>query len=147
MKYLQDIAHELQGRGAEGDRTADRHMHCCGQGVQMRGSRRDFPRSCVDIRDGSDATYRSKITIDLRGQSTFRIKGRIYRLCRPLMLRIPKLRKGSYFLGVLEPRRLAENAPTAVVQEAYIPGDRLCNQRSGRRVQVAEREHLARAVR
>src|SRR5829696_5714180 len=35
-------------------------------------------------------------------------------------LRIPKLRKGSYFPGFLEPRRLAEKALTAVVQEAYI---------------------------
>jgi putative transposase len=31
-------------------------------------------------------------------------------------LRIPKLRKGSYFPGFLEPRRLAEKALTAVVQ-------------------------------
>src|SRR5215210_2794996 len=33
-----------------------------------------------------------------------------------------KLRKGSYFPGFLEPRRLAEKALTAVVQEAYIQG-------------------------
>ena len=33
-------------------------------------------------------------------------------------LRIPKLRKGSYFPGFLEPRRMAEKALTAVVQEA-----------------------------
>jgi transposase-like protein len=33
-------------------------------------------------------------------------------------LRIPKLRKGSYFPFFLEPRRLAEKALTAVVQEA-----------------------------
>jgi putative transposase len=33
-------------------------------------------------------------------------------------LRIPKLRKGSYFPGFLEPRRLAEKALAAVVQEA-----------------------------
>jgi putative transposase len=37
-------------------------------------------------------------------------------------LRIPKLRKGSYFPGFLEPRRLAENALAAVVQEAYVHG-------------------------
>jgi hypothetical protein len=37
-------------------------------------------------------------------------------------LRIPKLLKGSYFPGFLEPRRLAEKALTAVVQEAYIQG-------------------------
>jgi len=37
-------------------------------------------------------------------------------------LRIPKLRKGTYFPGFLEPRRLAEKALTAVIQEAYIQG-------------------------
>ncbi len=37
-------------------------------------------------------------------------------------LRIPKLRKGSTFPGFLEPRRMAEKALTAVIQEAYIQG-------------------------
>ncbi len=37
-------------------------------------------------------------------------------------LRIPKLRSGSYFPGFLEPRRLAEKALTAVIQEAYVHG-------------------------
>ena len=37
-------------------------------------------------------------------------------------LRIPKLRRGSYFPGFLEPRRMAEKALTAVVQEAYVQG-------------------------
>jgi putative transposase len=37
-------------------------------------------------------------------------------------LRIPRLRKGSYFPGFLEPRRMAEKALTAVIQEAYIQG-------------------------
>jgi transposase-like protein len=37
-------------------------------------------------------------------------------------LRIPKLREGSYFPGFLEPRRMAEKALTAVIQEAYIQG-------------------------
>jgi putative transposase len=37
-------------------------------------------------------------------------------------LRIPKLRQGSYFPGFLEPRRMAEKALTAVIQEAYIHG-------------------------
>ncbi len=37
-------------------------------------------------------------------------------------LRIPKLRKGSYFPGFLEPRRMAEKALTTVIQEAYIQG-------------------------
>ena len=37
-------------------------------------------------------------------------------------LRTPKLRRGSYFPVFLEPRRLAEKALTAVVQEAYVQG-------------------------
>ena len=37
-------------------------------------------------------------------------------------LKIPKLRKGSYFPGLLEPRRTAEKALAAVIQEAYIQG-------------------------
>ncbi len=37
-------------------------------------------------------------------------------------LRIPKLRKGAYFPCFLEPRRMAEKALTAVIQEAYVHG-------------------------
>ena len=37
-------------------------------------------------------------------------------------LAIPKLRKGSYFPSFLEPRRTAERALTAVIQEAYVHG-------------------------
>jgi transposase-like protein len=37
-------------------------------------------------------------------------------------LRIPKLRQGSYYPCFLEPRRMAEKALTAVIQEAYVQG-------------------------
>jgi transposase-like protein len=37
-------------------------------------------------------------------------------------LRIPKLRRGRYFPAFLEPRRTAEKALIAMVQEAYIQG-------------------------
>ena len=37
-------------------------------------------------------------------------------------LRIPKLREGSYFPSLLEPRRQAEQALLAVIQQAYIQG-------------------------
>ncbi|MCI4681659.1 IS256 family transposase [Rhodoblastus acidophilus] len=39
-----------------------------------------------------------------------------------LELKIPKLRKGSYFPGFLEPRKTAERALVAVIQEAWIQG-------------------------
>jgi putative transposase len=37
-------------------------------------------------------------------------------------LKVPKLRKGSYLPALLEPRRTAERALAAVVQEAYVHG-------------------------
>mgnify|MGYP006435235033 CR=1 FL=1 len=37
-------------------------------------------------------------------------------------LKVPKLRKGSYFPSFLEPRRATEKALVAVIQEAYIHG-------------------------
>jgi putative transposase len=41
---------------------------------------------------------------------------------RELELAIPKLRTGSYFPSLLEPRRRAEQALVAVVQVAYVNG-------------------------
>ena len=49
-------------------------------------------------------------------------RDRLWETRAEVELRIPKLRKGSYFPGFLEPRRLAEKALTAVVQEAYVHG-------------------------
>jgi putative transposase len=37
-------------------------------------------------------------------------------------LRVPRVRDGSYFPALLEPRTRAERALTAVIQEAYIQG-------------------------
>ena len=37
-------------------------------------------------------------------------------------LRIPKLRDGSYFPSLLEPRRRSERALLAVIQQAYVEG-------------------------
>ena len=39
-----------------------------------------------------------------------------------LELKMPKLRQGSYSPEFLEPPRTAENALTAVIQEAYVQG-------------------------
>src|SRR5207244_9637709 len=37
-------------------------------------------------------------------------------------LQVPRVRDGSFFPGLLEPRRRAERALVAVVQEAYVQG-------------------------
>ena len=47
-------------------------------------------------------------------------------LFNPLCGSTPKLRRGSYFPSFLEPRRMAEKALTAVIQEAYIHGVSTC---------------------
>ena len=44
------------------------------------------------------------------------------RLGSSLQLRIPKLRRGSYFPPFLEPRKTSEKALVAVIQEAWIGG-------------------------
>jgi hypothetical protein len=44
-------------------------------------------------------------------------------------LRIPKLRKGSYFPGFLEPRRMAENALTALAIVSRTNGDPMARSR------------------
>ncbi len=68
-------------------------------------------------------------------------------------LRVPKLRKGSYFPGFLEPRRMAEKALTAVIQESYVqgistrPGSRPQSRpepASGARTRAASRQHVGR---
>ncbi len=39
-----------------------------------------------------------------------------------VQLKIPKLRKGSHFPSLLEPRRRAERALFSVIREAYVQG-------------------------
>jgi len=48
-------------------------------------------------------------------------------------LQIPKLRQGSYFPSILEPRKRSEQALVAVVQEAYING--VCTRKVDRLVE------------
>ena len=43
-----------------------------------------------------------------------------------LELRIPKLRQGSFYPSLLEPRRRIDRALWAVVMEAYVPGVSTC---------------------
>ena len=56
-------------------------------------------------------------------------------LSRLVELRIPKLRKGSYFPAFLEPRHLAEKALAAVVEEAHLHG-----------ISTRSADHLVRAM-
>lgn len=73
----------------------------------------------VDELTGAAAGVRSPDRINHR--NGYRARGWETRVGR-IELAIPKLRKGSYFPAFLEPRRTAEKALTAVIQEAYVHG-------------------------
>jgi transposase-like protein len=73
----------------------------------------------VDQLTGAAAGVRSPDRINHR--NGYRERGWETRVGR-IDLAIPKLRKGSYFPAFLEPRRTAEKALTAVIQEAYVHG-------------------------
>ena len=73
----------------------------------------------VDQLTGVTAGVRSPDRINHR--NGYRERGWETRVGR-IELAIPKLRKGSYFPTFLEPRRTAEKALTAVIQEAYVHG-------------------------
>jgi putative transposase len=73
----------------------------------------------VDQLTGAAAGVRSPDRVNQR--NGYRERGWETRVGR-IELAIPKLRKGSYFPAFLEPRRTAEKALTAVIQEAYVHG-------------------------
>jgi len=73
----------------------------------------------VDNRCGASHGERSEARTNSR--NGFRDRQRDTR-AGSVALRIPKLRAGSYFPPFLEPRRTAEKALAAVIQEAYVQG-------------------------
>jgi len=73
----------------------------------------------IDQLTGAAAGARSPERVNYR--NGYRERGWETRVGR-IELAIPKLRKGSYFPAFLEPRRTAEKALTAVIQEAYVQG-------------------------
>ncbi len=74
-------------------------------------------RLMVGVGRLTGTAYREKGIGRLAQRNGYRDRDRETR-ARTVELRIPRLRKGSYFPGFLEPRRLAEKTPTAVVQQA-----------------------------
>jgi len=92
----------------------------------------DFLRESVQIM--AEALMEMEVAEKTGAERYQRSEGRTnsrngYRPTRPwntrvgqIPLRIPKLRRGSYFPSLLEPRRLAEQALVSVVQEAYVHG-------------------------
>ena len=74
-----------------------------------------------DVESLCGAGYDEKSTERLNSRNGVRERAWETRAGR-VELKIPKLRQGSYFPGFLEPRRTAEKALAAVIQEAYVHG-------------------------
>ena len=75
----------------------------------------------LEIGTATGAGYGEKTALRLAQRNGYRDRDWETR-AGTVELRIPKLRTGSYFPSFLEPRRMAEKALTAVIQEAYIQG-------------------------
>ena len=73
----------------------------------------------IEAKTGVPAGARSAARLNHR--NGYRERGWDTRAGR-IELAIPKLRKGSYFPSFLEPRRTAEKALAAAIQEAYVHG-------------------------
>ncbi len=75
----------------------------------------------LEVGTKTGAAYGEKNAFRLAQRNGYRERDRETR-AGTVELRIPRLRSGSYFPSFLEPRRMAEKALTAVIQEAYIQG-------------------------
>ena len=90
---------------------------CCGQMVQFMAQR----LMELDVEARCGAGYDEKSAERLNRRNGYRDRVWDTR-AGSIELKIPKLRQGSYFPEFLEPRRTAEKALTAVIQEAYVQG-------------------------
>src|ERR687884_304205 len=100
---------ELIEKGADGDLVRELLAFAAGRLMELE----------VEARTGAAAGTRSPDRLNHRNGC--RERARETRAGR-IELAIPKLRKGSYFPSFLEPRRTAERALAAVIQEAYVHG-------------------------
>ena len=100
---------ELAEKGADSDLLREMLKYMAQQLMELQ----------VQARCG--AGYDEKNPTRLNSRNGFRERPWDTRVGR-MDLKIPKLRQGSYFPDFLEPRRTAERALTAVIQEAYVHG-------------------------
>lgn len=75
----------------------------------------------LDVEGLTGAGYGERSVARMNHRNGYRERGWETR-AGTVELAIPKLRKGSYFPGFLEPRRASEKALIAVIQEAYVHG-------------------------
>jgi putative transposase len=100
---------ELIEKGADGDLVRELLAFAADRMMELE----------VEARTGAPAGARSADRLTHR--NGYRERAWETRAGR-IDLAIPKLRKGSYLPSFLEPRRTAEKALTAVIQEAYVHG-------------------------
>ena len=99
--------------------------------LRKRGIQTDFIREAlstlvhvimeIEAKQKTGASRYERTTKRITYRNGYRIRAWDTRVGR-LELRIPKLRRGSYYPSFLEPRRRAEKALLSVIQEAYVHG-------------------------
>ncbi len=100
---------ELAEKGADADFIRQTLQHALQRLMEM------------DVRALCQAAYGQRSDDRINSRNGYRDRAYETRAGK-VDLKIPKLRSGSYFPGFLEPRRTAEKALTAIIQEAYIEG-------------------------
>jgi putative transposase len=106
-----DLVEYLRKRGEEPDVDFLREA----MGVMMRGIME------AEVREKTGAGYGERTPERLTQRNGYRARPWDTRV-GTLELRIPKVREGSYYPSLLEPRRRSERALLSVVQQAYIEG-------------------------
>jgi len=100
---------ELAEKGADADFIRQSLQHALQRLMEM------------DVEALCQAAYGERSDERINSRNGYRDRGYETRAGK-VDLKIPKLRTGSYLPGFLEPRRTAEKALTAVIQEAYSQG-------------------------
>jgi len=106
-----DLVEYLRKRGGEPDVDFLREA----MGVLMRGIME------AEVTEKAGAGYGERTPERVTQRNGYRTRPWDTRV-GTLELRIPKVREGSYYPSLLEPRRRSERALLSVVQQAYIEG-------------------------
>ena len=116
VKHSMDLLELLRKRGMDGD--VDFLREACASWWTASWTPRFPPRSALSTANAAQSgSPTAMATATAPG-----IPGWVPQSSIAMELHIPKVREGSYFPSLLEPRRRSEKALLAVIQQAYVEG-------------------------